>query len=103
MLKTEKDKVFEKVLEAAYNNCKFEAKGWNYETCYALESFHMQEVYMVEREDDYFRGIRADHFCVELGWTEDDPLHDKDFDKYTYCVVTANHKGQLRWCMFNLD
>lgn len=54
-----------------------------------LESFHMKELFMLELEDDYFCGIRANHFCIEYGYNE----HFLGKDNYGLILVTANHKG----------
>lgn len=52
-----------------------------------LNTFHASNVFMIERDDDYFCGIRADHFVVEVGVSE---MLDEDTTVY---VVSANHKG----------
>lgn len=101
MSETFKEQLFIDAISRAYDNSSFCRSGATGETCEPLECFHMKEVYLVERDDDYFCGIRADHFCVEIGTTEEDPLGN--VRDHTYCVVTANHKGQRMWCMFNLD
>lgn len=53
-----------------------------------LNSFHARTVLKVERDDNYFCGIRANHFAIEVGWSES--LLEDDSTVY---VVTANHKG----------
>jgi hypothetical protein len=30
-----------------------------------IEGFHLNELYMIELDDDYFCGICANHFCIE--------------------------------------
>ena len=50
-----------------------------------LTVFHAKEVFMIEKDDDYFCGIRADHFVVEVGFSEQRP--GKIY------LITANHKG----------
>lgn len=52
-----------------------------------LNAFHMTELYLVERNDDYFCGIRANHFCVEVGFSE---LNN---DNEQQILISANHKG----------
>lgn len=53
-----------------------------------LNTFHAQDVFMVERNDSRFCGIRANHFVVEIGWSE--ALLEDNSPVY---VITANHKG----------
>lgn len=50
-----------------------------------LTVFHAKEVFMIEKDDEYFCGIRADHFVVEIGFSERRP--GKIY------LITANHKG----------
>ncbi|WP_415429718.1 hypothetical protein ACMVYQ_05855 [Staphylococcus capitis] len=52
------------------------------------ESFHCKEVYMVEKNDSRFCGIRANHFVVEVGYSEEDWGED-----YNVFIITGNHKG----------
>ncbi|RIO56776.1 hypothetical protein BUZ50_00960 [Staphylococcus hominis] len=88
-----KDKLFERYLEDLYKNENNVVSGPDliYQTTYeqlgTYESFHCQEVYMAERNDDYFCGIRADHFVVEIGKSEN------TFDNFITFIITANHKG----------
>lgn len=70
------------------------------EECEALDLFHAEDVFMVERDDNYFCKIRADHFVVEIGWTEADPPGDGPVQYY--CVVTANHKGNRQSVIFKI-
>lgn len=92
-------KTLEKILEN-----KLKANGYTRvsvgEECEALDLFHAEDVYLVTREDDYFCGLRADHFVVELGWTEADLPDDELYQHY--CVVTANHKGNRQSVMFKI-
>ena len=53
-----------------------------------LTTFHAKDVLKVERDDSRFCGIRANHFAVEVGWSE--ALSEDDSTVY---VITANHKG----------
>ena len=53
-----------------------------------LETFHMQEVYLVTTNDDYLCGIRANHFSVEFGYSE---LGTDD--NQSVILITGNHKG----------
>ena len=50
-----------------------------------MGGFHCEEVWMIEETDEYFCGIRANHFVVEIGWSE---FHDGIF-----LLMSANHKG----------
>lgn len=50
-----------------------------------LNGFHMVGITEVYKQDDYFCGIRANHFCVEFGKNE--------FLKNSCFLVSANHKG----------
>lgn len=59
-----------------------------------LDTFHAQEVHMVEKKDKYFCGMRANHFIVEIGWSEAIPDESKVY------VVTANHKGHRAFSVF---
>lgn len=54
-----------------------------------LNSFHLQDLQMVIRDDDYFCGMRANHFCLECGQSEELP---DDNARYVF-IVSANHKG----------
>ena len=60
-----------------------------------LDAFHATNVYMVERNDDYYCGIRADHFVVEEGWSE--------FNEGLNYLVTANHKGIRRMTLVSME
>lgn len=53
-----------------------------------LTTFHAQDVLKVEKDDRRFCGIRANHFAIEIGWSE--ALLEDDSTVY---VITANHKG----------
>lgn len=57
-----------------------------------LESFHMQELYLLEENDDYFCGIRADHFCIEIGFSEYAYAEEEE-EGNNLALITANHKG----------
>jgi len=64
-----------------------------------LSGFHMKYGMFFEEQDDYQYGMRADHFTIEVGFSEcADPLPDcesqNDFNAYPwFIVVFANHKG----------
>ena len=58
-----------------------------------IENFHMVELYLIEGDDEYFCGIRADHFCVEYGWSEFFTNNDSDGRDTDLVLITANHKG----------
>ena len=62
----------------------FEQPHWS------IESFHPTTVQMVERNDSWFCGMRANHFVVITGWNEE------DYDRYSIMVI-ANHKGELKY------
>ncbi|MBL1228287.1 hypothetical protein IW492_03445 [Enterococcus sp. BWB1-3] len=50
-----------------------------------LNAFHMEKIELIEKNDDYFCGIRADHFAVEIGMSE----HHSG----VVYLISANHKG----------
>lgn len=50
-----------------------------------LNVFHAENIYTVEKNDEYFCGIRANHFVVEEGWSE--------YGDGIYYLISANHKG----------
>ena len=50
----------------------------------------MQDVVYIESYDILFCGIRADHFCIEFGYLEQE---EQQGDYPNYVVITANHKG----------
>lgn len=54
-----------------------------------LNNFHAEEVFMINKDDDYFCGIRANHFCIEYGFSE---LHRNSY----LLIITANHKGMRK-------
>lgn len=58
----------------------------------ALNAFHTQDVVMLELSDEYFCGIRADHFVIEFGWSEL-YYHDEGENPVAQILITANHKG----------
>jgi len=62
----------------------FEKPQWS------IETFHPTNVKMVERDDSWFCGMRANHFVVIAGWNEE------DYDLYSIMVI-ANHKGELKY------
>ena len=53
-----------------------------------LNTFHAKDVLKVEKDDNRFCGIRANHFVIEVGWSE--ALLKDDSTVY---VINANHKG----------
>ncbi|OJF91407.1 hypothetical protein [Alkalibacterium sp. 20] len=55
------------------------------EDIFDMNSFHASEVYMLTEEDDRFLNIRASHFVVESGYSENHA--GKCF------LISANHKG----------
>ncbi len=52
-----------------------------------LNCFHMQDIALVTLDDEYFCGMRANHFAIEFGYSEDDELG------LDYILISANHKG----------
>lgn len=50
-----------------------------------LMLFHAKKVFMVEKDDEYYCGIRANHFVIEVGYSE--------MRAGLIYLVTANHKG----------
>ena len=59
-----------------------------------LQAFHTEDSTMIVENDNYFVGLRADHFVVEVGYSEF-PLGDDKIDQ-KYAIITANHKGTRR-------
>lgn len=63
-----------------------------------ISTFHTQQVFMIEKKDDYLADIRANHFVVEIGNSEnliDKNISNVDFNDDTkYALITANHKGE---------
>lgn len=57
-----------------------------------LDAFHASDVMMIELPDEYFCGIRANHFVVEFGWSELD-FYDEGENPVNQILITANHKG----------
>lgn len=57
-----------------------------------LNAFHAQDVMMIELPDEYFCGMRANHFVVEFGWSELS-YHDEGETPISQILITANHKG----------
>lgn len=53
---------------------------------FELDVFHVQNVYMTTMNDDYFLGMRANHFVIEEGYSE-------QHGNTTVYLVSANHKG----------
>lgn len=59
-----------------------------------LKALHTEDSTMIIENDDYFVGLRADRFVVEVGYSEFPLGHDKIDQKYA--IITANHKGTRR-------
>jgi hypothetical protein len=64
------------------------------EQFFKLDCFHMIRSCVIEKKDTYFCGIRADHFVVEEGFSE-------DVDDVVY-LITANHKGNRVMTMIEM-
>ena len=60
-----------------------------------ISQFHMTSATVVKMNDDYFCGIRANHFVVEFGWSE---AEEGDF-----LLITSNHKGFRMSVYFKID
>lgn len=56
-----------------------------------LDAFHAQAVEMIERNDERFLDTRANHFVVEIGWSERHMLQNGTYIEMF--LVSANHKG----------
>lgn len=82
MLEKEIEEIFEKY--GTDPRPIFERPHWS------IEAFHPTNVQMVERDDDWFCDMRANHFVVITGWGED------GYDQYSIMVI-ANHKGELKY------
>ena len=67
-----------------------------------LNGFHTTNSTFVKEEDNYFVGIRADYFVVEIGTTEN-PIDKQDTIDTEFAVVTANHKGSRYVTVIRLD
>lgn len=61
-----------------------------------LNQFHMDEVVLVRKNDDYFCGLRANHFVVEIGWSENKEDHSVVY------LITCNHKGLRAMTMIEM-
>ena len=84
-------KFIEDVLDSLYqNNCIiFKSKritDLSPEDIDELNNFHMHETILITKNDDYLCGIRANHFCVEIGMSE-------NYEDRIIILVTANHKA----------
>ncbi|WP_209304576.1 hypothetical protein [Streptococcus cuniculi] len=51
-----------------------------------LNAFHARSCCMILKNDDYYYGLRANHFVVEEGWSE-----RHIFSRMK--LISANHKG----------
>ncbi len=67
-----------------------------------LDCFHAKAVVMVEQNDDYLCGMRANHFVVEIGTSERDYDETKEEGAYVYFLVSANHKGMRMTTLFRV-
>lgn len=64
-----------------------------------LENFHTLYAFLHLENDSYFVLGRADHFVVEIGYTEADYSDTQD-DLLNYVVITCNHKGNRLVAMY---
>lgn len=65
------------------------------EVSYFLNAFHVKEVYMLEKNDDYIGSIRANHFVLEVGTSE--------IKEGSFGILTANHKGLRKFAIYKLS
>lgn len=56
------------------------------ETLEVFSGFHAERIIERTEPDGYFAWIRANHFAIEIGWSEFS-------DSELIIIVTANHKG----------
>lgn len=56
-----------------------------------VEDFHIDHAETLELPDDYFCGIRANHFALIYGWKEQDVCDPS----CRSVIILANHKGGL--------
>ena len=64
-----------------------------------ITQFHMKSSMTIKTDDDYFCGMRANHFLIEYGWTEAEDSGDGG-----WLLVTCNHKGYRQSvCFKNTD
>ena len=72
-----------------------------------IAGFHTQQVFMIEKQDDYFAGIRANHFVIEIGFSEYGLTESNDSNtnllENKYALITANHKGERIISGINLN
>lgn len=52
-----------------------------------LQKFHANDVYCLKEDDELLCGIRANTFCVEVGYTEEISKRHKIY------LISGNHKG----------
>ena len=66
-----------------------------------IRMFHATAGVMLKGHDEYFCGIRGDHFMVEFGWSEDygGIRSNAAWEERACVIVTGNHKG-TRICTF---
>ncbi|WP_455020050.1 hypothetical protein [Neisseria sicca] len=83
------NKILAKLIEkSCKNNALFCGKSLTELTkddMHILSGFHTSDVDMIVLNDDYFCGIRANHFVIEFGQSE---YYEGDL-----VLITANHKG----------
>ena len=83
------NKILAKLIEkSCKNNALFCGKSLTELTkddMHILSGFHTSDVDMIVLNDDYFCGIRANHFVIEIGQSE---YYEGDL-----VLITANHKG----------
>lgn len=60
-----------------------------------FDTFHPKHVFMVERPDEYYCGMRAEHFVVNIGYWEASGQWSME-ENNMVIIVVANYKGTLR-------
>ena len=68
-----------------------------------FDRFHAKNVAIVKADDDYLCGMRADHFVVEIGISENDDYDDNEDSLNIYFLVSANHKGARLMTLFRVS
>lgn len=68
-----------------------------------FNGFHATKVVMVEVDDEYLCGMRANHFVVEIGVSEHDDYDDNEENVNIYFLVSANHKGMRLATLFRVS
>ncbi len=78
-------RVYEEILGKAENLFTECITELNDDELSELDAFHMQEVYLLQKDDDYIGRVRANSFVLEIGYSE--------IREGSFALLTANHKG----------